>query len=132
MANIGGYNTSVIRQVVSYTPKPRKNYKGFFRFVGSICLFLVVIIFIINVFRVVNGSKDVSFTGFLNWLSNLNFKGVTINISDYKIGDDWGLFNGLRDFFNIFAQASGVIAWLGANVLNFLTFCAQFLAFLLS
>lgn len=101
----------------------------FFRILG---LIFCIILFIRLFWSVRSNSSSLTFTGFLDWFSNLNSFDISINVSSYEISGDWGIFNGLKNFFNIFAKAFGVIVWLFANLLNLLFYCINFLQFLFS
>lgn len=101
----------------------------FFRILGLIfCIILFVRLF----WSVRSNSSSLTFTGLLDWFSNLNSLDISINVSNYEISGDWGIFNGFKNFLNIFAKAFGVIVWLFANLLNLLLYCISFLQFLFS
>lgn len=91
-------------------------------------LFLLVIL-IISLFRRVLGGSYISFNGFLDYLSSVHGVSVDINISDFSIPGNWGVIDGLRQFFNIFAKMFGVIVWLASNLVNLILFVAQFVSF---
>lgn len=105
-----------------------KFWRFFFGVLGLIGIVFLVFAF----FKKSQGGSVLSFSSFLDWLSNRSSFKISINISDYFIGGDWGLFDGFRNFLNIFAQLSGCLAWLGANLINIIIFLAQFLLFLFS
>lgn len=97
-------------------------------------LFLVFLVLLgIRIFwQMRNGSSNLSFAGLLDWFSNLNSVEVNVDVGNFFIGGDWGIFDGLRNFFNIFAQAFGVIVWLFSNILNLLLYLVSFVRFIFS
>lgn len=101
----------------------------FFRVLG---LIFFVVLFVRLFWSLRSGSSNLTFAGFLDWFSNLNSLDVNIDVSNFGIRGDWGLLDGLKNFFNIFAKAFGVIVWLFANLLNILLYCISFLQFLFS
>lgn len=96
--------------------------------IGILVLILVCISFI----KKANGLDALSFRSFLTWLGSVNSMPIRVNISDYSIVADWGLLNGLRDFFNIFSTLFGVLVYCCANLINLLIFMSQFLVFIFS
>lgn len=100
--------------------------------ITSLLFGFVVVIIVVNVFRRANSGVDLSFNGFLSMLSNSNSYSINVNISDFSINADWGLLNGLKNFFNVFANIFGVVVWLGSNLLNLVLFLGQFVAFVLA
>lgn len=117
-----------------------KNYKKqnrdlvFFR-VG-VLLRIVLIIFLLIllatvVWRVRGSNNTLTFTAFLEFLSNLNSVEIgQVDVSSFAIGGNWGIFDGLRNFFNVFSNLLGVLVWLGANVINVIRYIVAFVSFL--
>lgn len=107
----------------------------FFKRTGVILRLLLLIscfILFIRIFsRLRGGDSSLSFTGFLEFLSNLNSFDINIDLSDFTIGGDWGIIDGLRRFFNIFGYAFGVLVWVCSNVFNVINYVFQFVRFLL-
>lgn len=105
-----------------------RHYAGmFFRLLLLIgfCIILVRV-----VWRVRGNDTGLTFTGFLEWLSNLNSIDITVNVSNFFIVGDWGWFDFFRNFLNIFAQIFGVIVWFGASFLTVLNYLLSFVLFL--
>ena len=106
---------------------------SFGRIILHILVWFVVLLIIINLFRRVNGFVVSSF-GFDNLLSNLsNFDSLQIrfDIASFQIGGNWGIVDGIRQFFNAFATILGVLIWFGSNLINLILFLLQFLRILL-
>lgn len=91
----------------------------------------ILILFIRLFWRLRGSSNTLNFTGFLKFLSNLNSVDIgAVNINSFVVGGDWGVFNFLRNFFNIFANLFGVVVWLSANVINVIRYLVAFIQFL--
>lgn len=90
----------------------------------------LVILFISILWRVRGGQTNLTFTGFLDWLSNLNYVDIDLSFVNMRIGGDWGWFDFMRNFLNIFASVFGVICWLFGNLLNVCLYVLDFLRFL--
>lgn len=91
-------------------------------------LFLMAVL-IVSLFRRILGGNSLTFNGLLDYLSNTQGVSIDINISNFSIGGNWGIVDGLRQFFNIFAKLFGVLVWLGSNLINLILFLAQFVSF---
>lgn len=96
-------------------------------------IFFVIICFvlIINIGRILFNGTSVTFSGLLDFVSNSNFSQINVNIQDFVITADWGLFNGFRDFLNIFASLMGVTFFMVSNLLNLLLFVLNFVVYIL-
>lgn len=106
---------------------------SFGRIIIHILFIFYVCLIIVNVFRHVNGFSGFSF-GFDNLLSNLSSTEtlqIKFDISSFQIGGNWGIVDGIRQFFNAFATILGVLIWLGTNLINLILFLAQFVRILL-
>lgn len=98
-----------------------------------ILFWFVVLLVIVNLFRFVNGFTGSNFglTNLLSNLSNSNSLQIQFDISAFQIGGNWGVVDGIRQFFNAFATILGVLIWLGTNLINLILFLAQFARILL-
>lgn len=92
--------------------------------------FFAIALLMINYAHTANGLGNVTFSGFLQWLSQVNTFPLKVDISSYGVSGNWGLLEGVRLFFDSFAKLFGVVIYLGANVINVLLFFAQFLYFI--
>lgn len=66
--------------------------------------------------------EPLSFTSFMNFLSSQSFDFSFNNFIDYSIVGDWGLFNFLRDFFNLFIQGMNVIIYVVRLLIQLIVF----------
>lgn len=91
-----------------------KYNKGAFAVLGLILICILTVM----LFRVLNNAPaNITFNSFLDYISNVpDIKFV--NISDFSIVGDWGFFDFLRDFLNLFTKFIGFSIWFGQNVTN--------------
>lgn len=104
-----------------------RKYGVYFPFVVSLFAFVVCVAIVFNVLR--NGDT-LTFTSFLQFLSeqgqNFNF----VSFVDYSITSDWLVFNFLRDFLNIFIQIFNVAIYLSKLFIQLIVFTFNFVKFL--
>ena len=56
---------------------------------------------------------------------------VNFSIGDYTITADWGLINGLRDFFNVFMSLVGILVFTAKSLINSLAVVFKLVGFIL-
>lgn len=108
-------------------------HSSFGRIMLRILFIFCITLLVVNIFRRVNGFDGSNF-GLTNLLSNLsssNSLQIQFDISSFQIGGNWGIVDGIRQFFNAFATILGVLIWLGTNLINLILFLAQFVRILL-
>lgn len=89
----------------------------------SVCLVLLALI------RTINGGTPVTFSGFLEYVSNC--PNITSRAwLDYTIYADWGVFNFLRDFLNIFTSLFSVLLYVFANLVQIVLYVGYFVSFI--
>lgn len=91
-------------------------------------IFLVLLA--LGVISVLKEDNIVSFKGLLDFLANapqidLSF----LDWSAINLGD-WGAFNWLRDFFNIFISAINVVVFVGTMAVQLIMYFLYFLKFI--
>lgn len=101
--------------------------KNIILFVGSSLLILLLFIALI---RNANGYEHITFTNFLDYISESPKVIPTLSISDFAITGSWGVFNDLKNFLNIFTQLFGIIVWFGSSILNIFLYAFYFLKFI--
>lgn len=99
---------------------------------GSLQILLLIFLIVVIIKKTYGGGEPLTFTGFLDWLSNREDISINIDVTQIGVSGDWGIFNWLRVYFDFMAKSAAVIAWLSANVVNILLFLGQFISFLLS
>lgn len=104
-----------------------RNVGFVFRIIGLIFLIMIAI----GVFWKLRGSDNILITkNFLEWLGGLNRLDINLNVENFSIRGDWGIFDGLRDFLNIFTSIFGVIIWLFSNLLQLVLYIVDFIRFI--
>lgn len=91
-------------------------------------LFCILLIF--SLVRILNNGSPLTLSSFLDYLSTapqLVANGGFINLS---IVADWGVFNFLRDFLNIFAGLLSCLIYLGSMIIQLITYIIWFLKYL--
>lgn len=100
-----------------------------FRVVFTSFLIIFVSMFVINIFRSTASSTPVTFTGFLDFVSNTQPLIPNWSFASGGVGGDWGLFEGFRYLINFVYSGLRFVAWLGTQAINVVAYLGQFLAF---
>lgn len=108
----------------------KNNYHNSTNIIRKILFIFILILIIINLTRKVNGSEFVSFSGFLNYISNAPDMRIDFNITKFSISDSWGLFDGFRQMLNVFSVALGFVVYLCSSLVNMLSYSLYFLSYL--
>lgn len=95
---------------------------------GVIFLIFFLVAFIKGTFT----GSNLTFTGFLNFLSDCPRVFNNFSLLDFTITGDWGLFDGFRNFLNIFTGLFSIIVFACKSLINVLGFVIEFFGFLLS
>ena len=126
-----GYNH--ISSTTTYENEPKSLVRashweisiGILKFV--LC-FILIFLVTTNLFK--GADTHLTFTGFLNWLSSVKVFSFQFDIGTFTIGGNWGLFEGIRIFFDTLSKIFGVGVWLCGNLISLISFLAQFIAFI--
>lgn len=108
---------------------------NFLRFLSGVFFLIAVVFFIVVFLRKSygsSGSSGLTFVSFLDWLSSRQSFKISVDISSFGVDGNWGVFDFFRVFLDYIAQFSGVLAWLGSNLVNLVIFVGQFLIFVFS
>lgn len=101
----------------------------------SVFSILFAIVLIVNLYKSASGQGSVTFTGMLQWLQNFSVGFQVPNLSNaigiFLIRGDWGIVDGLRQFFNLFSTLFGVGYYIVMNLIYTLTFAGKFLYYIL-
>lgn len=71
-----------------------------------------------------------SFVGLLEYLSNAPKIVPQFSLVAFSIGGDWGLFDFLRHFFNLFGKIFGFGSWFCLLIWNAIQYIAYFFSFI--
>lgn len=99
------------------------------RIVFTAFLIFFITMFAVNIFRTFGGSTPVTFTGFLDFVSNTKPLIPNWVVGSHAIDGDWWILDGLRLFFNIIINAFDFLLWIGSQAINLVTYFAQFFSF---
>lgn len=95
----------------------------------------ILILIIFNLYKYAMGKQFVTFTGVLNFLSNIDVgvqvPNLTNCINSFTIQSSWGIIDGLRLFINGLGTLLGVITYIFTNLVYTITFATKFVVFLL-
>lgn len=95
----------------------------------------ILALIIFNLYKYAMGKEFVTFSGVLNFLSNVDVGVQVPNVTDlirtFTIQSSWGIIDGLRIFINGLGTILGVLAYMFANLFYTITFATKFVVFLL-
>ena len=95
-------------------------------------IFVVIFVFllVIALIRKLSSAESLTFTGFLEMLSNAPQISFDLNLSSFQLGGNWGIFDFLRSVINIFGSILGFIIFLIQNLINFCSYLIYFIEFI--
>lgn len=97
------------------------------RFITVILSFIVLALIAVYIVRYSDGGFTVpTFSSLLEMLSNVPDISISLE-TIVPISLDWGVFNFLRDFFNVFVKLFNLVLWIADNLLICLEYIFYFL-----
>lgn len=96
-------------------------------FLSFICIVLIVV----TLYSILTGGdRTMTFRGFLDWISN--FKPIFPDLAfvSNEIVDSWGLFDGLKNFINIFIDIFDFALYCVKSALNLVSYITSIIAFM--
>lgn len=103
--------------------------KGF-NIVISVLMIIFSVVLIGSVIRIVFNSSSFSFGSFLQYITNAPQFNISY-VDIFKIGGDWGIIDGLRNFLNSIMSIANFGVWFTKQLLNGLSYIFYFVKFLL-
>ncbi len=98
-------------------------------FGSFICCLLIVVV----TYQMLTGSdRSLTFKGFLDWLSDFHPLISDVSFVDHSILDSWGLFDGFRNFLNIFINIFDFALYCVKSAVNLISYATGFVGFLFS
>lgn len=89
--------------------------------INFIVLLVITIIALSFIRGILNPNSTYSFTQFLQDLVELsNYQINSVNLGDFSIIGDWGIFDGLRLFLNSIMSIINLLVWVCQSLLNVL------------
>ena len=87
--------------------------------------FIALILLFITLFRLtgnIGNGEPLTFTGFLDYLSGLDFGQVNWNLANVSITDDWGILNPLRTVINFMLGGFNFVLTIISALINVVVF----------
>lgn len=95
--------------------------------------FILLSILFVALFRMtgnIGSGQPLTFTGFLEYLSSLDFGSVNLSIANVSLTDDWGIFNGFRNFINLLLGAFNFMLTITSALVNVVIFLFNIFKFI--
>ena len=105
-------------------PTPRS-----FRDMGILGLVTILLILAV-IFRVSSGFPNPSFSSFLEVISNSPVFDISLSIPSISTGNDWGIFEFMRNFINGLISITNFGVWLSTSLVEVLLFIFYFLGWI--
>ena len=109
--------------------KPKYAHGGGATIIFNVLGIIFAICLIGSIIRISFGESSITFTTFLEYISNV----PTIEIDYFILGEitnDWGIFNIFKDLFNNISAFISFLAWFGINAVNGLGYVFYFVRFI--
>lgn len=90
---------------------------------------IFTIVLIGNVIRISLNADTFTFTAFLEYISNAPAVDISF-VELWNLGGNWGVFEFLRNFFNMFGSVLSFLVWLGKNIISVLQYVFYFVRFI--
>lgn len=128
-SNTIGQNTKTeIKEVQSVKINHTGRFKGT---TGSIFKVLIAILIGVALVRVLSGNEIISFQTLLEYLGNAPVVNMPFKFfNDLTIVGDWGLFNFLKDFFNLTTGVVSILVFLATGLINAIIYLTYFIRFI--
>ena len=100
-----------------------------FKILFQILFILLTVILVFSIIRTTFGGSSVTFSSFLDYISNVPQIKIT-NVNIMHIGGDWLIFDGFRQFLNTIMSIANFGVWFTTQLLNGLSYIFHFVRFL--
>lgn len=98
---------------------------------GRILSLIFCILLIVMIFRKFTGNNNTpTFTSFLDMLTNVKTPSIPFVNFSFTVLGDWGVFNFLRDFLNVFVDLFNVILFLVNGIISLFQYVTSFITWL--
>lgn len=92
------------------------------KFVLGFILILILFISFLRMSGNIGDGTPLTFAGFLEYLSNLQFGQVDWNLANISIVQDWGIFNPLRELINLMLGGFNFVLTIVSVLINVVVF----------
>lgn len=96
----------------------------------SVVIVIFTILFIVSYVRSLVGAGEITFTSFLEFIQTVPEVSFATNFIDLTILGDWGVFDFLRNFLNIFTNLISVIVYLFGGLVQLLLYVVYIVRYL--
>lgn len=96
----------------------------------SVVIVIFTILFIVSYVRSLVGAGEITFTSFLEFIQSVPEVSFASNFIDMTILGDWGVFEFLRQFLNIFTNLISVIVYLFGGLVQLLLYVVYIVRYL--
>ena len=96
----------------------------------SVVIVIFTILFIVSYVRSLVGAGEITFTSFLEFIQSVPEVSFASNFIDLTILGDWGIFDFLRNFLNIFTNLMSVIVYLFGGLVQLLLYVVYIVRYL--
>lgn len=109
-----------------------KNYSSFDKADNFLSIVIVIftILFIVSYVRSLTGASEITFTSFLEFIQTVPEISFANSFIDLTILGDWGIFDFLRNFLNVFTNIFSVLIYLFGGLVQLLTYLVYLLRYL--
>lgn len=96
----------------------------------SLVIVIFSILFIVSYVRSLFGASDLTFTSFLEFIQSVPQVSFSNTFIDMTILGDWGIFEFLRQFINIFTNILSVLIFLFGGLVQLIMYLVYLLRYL--
>ena len=96
----------------------------------NLLLLLFALLLIFSMVRMLNNGSPLTLTSFLDYIHSAPQVVANGGFVDLSIVGDWGIFNFLRDFLNIFTGLLSCLLYLGGMLVQTITYLVWFVKYL--
>lgn len=96
----------------------------------SIVIVIFTILFVVSYVRSLLGASDITFASFLEFIQSVPEVSFASTFIDLTIVGDWGIFEFLRNFLNIFTNIFSVLIFLFGGLVQILLYAVYIVRYL--
>jgi len=102
--------------------------RSYVPYVLKLVFFVILIAMLFS--SLVGNNNTITFSSLIDWIENYHPAIDNFSFVDLTIQDDWGLFNGLKDFFNVIMQIFSFLVYIFKALVNAISYIGGFVQFL--
>ena len=125
----GGANTNLSKIDKMHFEASNDTANGFSSMYRVLSIVLSLLI-VVALMRSLLGFQPIYFSSFLESLSQSPTVDITLSMTDLTIVGDWGLFDFLRNFINLFTGVISLLSFFATGLINLVLYLLYFSRFL--